>query len=258
MAGHNTYLVFDCVTKLTFNNRLDRTDEDAVAFDRFLSRLRDGANTVDDWMLCRLKCSHYSMGYREWEDRGFGGTDVTHLYTTNAEVHKRNAAIMMSLNNPIALVEAEYEGLGRTCRANDARGLESNAFLCVDAKVMLILNLAQRLGLCNGAVGYVKDLVYADGVSAPNLPLYVWVNCGESYTGPTFSLVMTHVLVGFPFTHTPTLGGHQSAMPRDLRTTAGPCFPSSAPGRGPSGRLKVKPYLVRWLLIYLTESMSMA
>jgi ATP-dependent exoDNAse (exonuclease V) alpha subunit len=54
------------------------------------------------------------------------------------------------------------------------------------------------VGLCNGTVGYVKDIVYRDEVDCdeygesippskpPCLPKYVWVNFGNSYRGPSF------------------------------------------------------------------------
>ena len=32
--------------------------------------------------------------------------------------------------------------------------------VCIRAKVMLRLNLYQKYGLCNGAVGYVRDIIY--------------------------------------------------------------------------------------------------
>ncbi len=32
--------------------------------------------------------------------------------------------------------------------------------MCIGAKVMLRLNLYQKYGLCNGAIEYVRDIIY--------------------------------------------------------------------------------------------------
>ena len=47
---------------LTENNRLDKNNPNAVEFQSFLSRLRDGKNTEEDWNTFRKKCSYYAMG----------------------------------------------------------------------------------------------------------------------------------------------------------------------------------------------------
>ena len=49
LAGFSLYRMFDVVTELTKNNRLDHIDPDAVIFNSFLQRLRNGENTREDW-----------------------------------------------------------------------------------------------------------------------------------------------------------------------------------------------------------------
>jgi hypothetical protein len=34
--------------------------------------------------------------------------------------------------------------------------------------------------------GVVKDFPFAEGVEAPSLPEYVWVDCGDQYKGASF------------------------------------------------------------------------
>ena len=48
------------------------------------------------------------------------------------------------------------------------------------------MNLWPSVGLCNGATGYVVDIVYADGCKPPVLPIAVIVKF-ENYTGPSIS-----------------------------------------------------------------------
>ena len=62
LLGFNLRKQFNDVIKLTENKRLDPQDEDALIFDEFLDRLRDGKNTDNDWNTLREKCSHCSMG----------------------------------------------------------------------------------------------------------------------------------------------------------------------------------------------------
>eukprot|EP00957_Ditylum_brightwellii_P192621 14665463-Ditylum_brightwellii.AAC.1 len=49
-------LMFTSVVELVENNRLDRSDPDAVLFYDFLQRLWDGKNTEEDWMILQQKC----------------------------------------------------------------------------------------------------------------------------------------------------------------------------------------------------------
>lgn len=54
-----------------------------------------------------------------------------------------------------------------------------------NAKIVLLHNLSANYGLVNGAVGEVKDFVYLNNDSPPNLPTYIIVDF-PSYTGPSF------------------------------------------------------------------------
>ena len=49
--GYNLYQMFDTVIILKENNRLDYSDSEAVEFEDFLNRLRNGENAKADWNL---------------------------------------------------------------------------------------------------------------------------------------------------------------------------------------------------------------
>ena len=49
---------------------------------------------------------------------------------------------------------------------------------------MLTRNLWAKYGLCNGAMGVVKTVIYKDGQYPPSLPIDVLV-VFENYKGPT-------------------------------------------------------------------------
>ena len=58
-------------------------------------------------------------------------------------------------------------------KADDAGGLYPGIFISVGASVMLTSNLWPEVGLCNGAVGRVHQIVYNEGQHPPDLPVAV-------------------------------------------------------------------------------------
>ena len=54
-------------------------------------------------------------------------------------------------------------------------GLEPLIHLWVDAKFMLVRNLWVEKGLCNGAMGVVKDIIFQHDQQLPTLPVAVIV-----------------------------------------------------------------------------------
>ena len=107
----------------------------------------------------------------QWEQRfGESQNDVTYLFTTNREVQEYNHKRLNQLQKPIALVEAKHTGRSKKMSSDKFCGLESSLFLARDAKVVMTSNVCQPAGLCNGAVGEVKDIVYHEGETAPSLP----------------------------------------------------------------------------------------
>ena len=132
------------------------------------------------------------MTVQRWRDE-FEGDNVVHLYCTNREVAMRNTQCLQKLNKPIVKIEAEHTGNGRSASSNIAGGLESRAFFCIGvfcigAKLLLTKNVWQSAGLCNGATGIIKDIVYDPDKNAPNLPDYILLDFGDSYAGPPFFL----------------------------------------------------------------------
>eukprot|EP00957_Ditylum_brightwellii_P054080 4096408-Ditylum_brightwellii.AAC.1 len=83
--GFNVYKLFTSVVELVANNRLDRSDPDAVLFHDILQRLRDVKNTEDDWQILKQKCSRFSKGFQRWDAEGFNSPECVNLFCTNAE-----------------------------------------------------------------------------------------------------------------------------------------------------------------------------
>ena len=183
--GLMVFQMFNTVMKLIENRRLDENDPQAVRYNEFLTRNRDGANNEDDWKYIVEQCSEHSMSSER--RREFEGDDVVHLYTTNREVQERNLCCLQNLNSPIVKVEAQHTRDGRTASSNIAGGLEREAYYCKGANILLTKNVWQTAGLCNGATGKIIDIVYHDDDSPPpSLPKCVIVDFDMDYTGPAF------------------------------------------------------------------------
>jgi hypothetical protein len=183
---------------LTEVKRIEQ-DPDAATFLKILDNLRNGENTIDEWNTVCTTCLRDSIRRQEWEDRFGADQDVTYLFTTNKEVTKYNHSRIKELNTPIALIQAEHSlSEAQKISSDSFRGLQTSLYLAVGAKVYLTSNIGTSVGLCNGTVGYVKDIVYRDNVDCneygesippskpPCLPKYMWVDFGNSYHGPRF------------------------------------------------------------------------
>jgi hypothetical protein len=186
--GHSKYVqYFNEDIELVDVKRVEKSDKDAVSFLEFLNRLRDGECSASDWNYVCSHCSQDSMGMDEWKRRGFQDPDLMHLYTTNREVHEHNAKSLKALNKPILLIEAHQTG--KACKLPDDRfhNLPSTLHLCVGAKILMTSNVCQPVGLCNGAMGTVKDFIF-DSTCAPPpcLPKFIWVDFCDGYTGPSY------------------------------------------------------------------------
>ena len=72
-------------------------------------------------------------------------------------------------------------------------GLEPTLLIAKGALVMLTVNLWASVGLCNGSVGTVVDIVYQTNHQPPDLPIAVIVKF-DHYIGPFLSNFPSSVL----------------------------------------------------------------
>jgi len=185
--GLAAYMQFQTVYILESDMRQDESDPHVAAFADFKNKVRDGMVTRDDIDWLRDRCSIIAMKARdpnEWANRGFDGDDAIHLYPTNKDVRKRNHECLQILGKSIALVEAEHSSpMAKKFSPNQANNLETRAYFAIGAKVLLTSNIQQSIGLCNGAVGTIKDMIWYDGRQPPTVPDAIIVDFGDDYTG---------------------------------------------------------------------------
>ena len=108
------------------------------------------------------------------------------LSYSNEKVACDNHEALTNLNVPIAQINARHSNKSAVkFPSDDMGGLEPKLFLSIGARVMLTRNLWTDKGLCNGSMGILKDIIYQEGDSPPNLPIGIIVQF-DSYTEPSF------------------------------------------------------------------------
>jgi hypothetical protein len=51
---------------------------------------------------------------------------------------------------------------------------------------MITNNIWVKYGICNGACGNIKHIIFAEGKKPPELPDFIVVEMGLLYSGPSF------------------------------------------------------------------------
>ena len=70
-------------------------------------------------------------------------------------------------------------------KESDLGGLAAHMCSCNEAMVYLTKNYL-NVGLSNGSLGVVKEIVYDPSKPPPSLPLFVFVDFGKACTGESF------------------------------------------------------------------------
>jgi hypothetical protein len=87
------------------------------------------------------------------------------------DIAEFNINKLRSLNCPVARINAINTGGTEACKADTdvAKGLSSQLLLAKGAKVMLRANLWTEIGLVNGSMGTVHEIIFEEGQSPPLL-----------------------------------------------------------------------------------------
>ena len=158
-----------------------------------LLRLRDGQCTQEDWALLLTRSPANVSNKADFEE-------AVHLFYKKDDVNKFNITKLTQLSSPTAQIKAiDSSSEAAKAKSDDAGGLEPVVYLAKDAKVMLTCNIWQQSGLCNGAIGTIYDILYAEGQKTPDLPIAVTVNFTQ-YTGPPFLTSKPNCVLIVPLT----------------------------------------------------------
>lgn len=120
----------------------------------------------------------------------------------NEKVATDNFTRLKQLGEPIVQINAYHTNpKAKQISAEDMGGLEPTVYLARKARVMLTRNLWTRVGLCNGTMGTVKHIIFAQNQRPPMLPIAVIVQFDkDDYIGPSFCKNMPNCVPIFPVT----------------------------------------------------------
>ncbi|CAB3977885.1 ATP-dependent DNA helicase PIF1 [Paramuricea clavata] len=168
--GYYAYNVFDKVVMLTMNQRVKGSNTSQSMFRNLLLRLRDGKSSKEDWKQLLTRQPSHVANIDCFQDS-------TRLFYSNEEVAKFNYDhYLLDLKQPIAQVNARHStNKAKGINSQDMHGLQPTLLICKKARVMLTMNLWPSAGLCNGATGYIEDIIYAQNQEPPLLPIAVVV-----------------------------------------------------------------------------------
>ncbi|XP_066914898.1 ATP-dependent DNA helicase PIF1-like [Clytia hemisphaerica] len=176
VAGYLAYCCFRTVVKLKANMRSAGEDESQKKFRKALRNLRNGKSTLEDWNFFLT---------RQPEKNLVDYNKCIRLSFANEIVREHNGKMLDSLQSPIAVIKAKNTPPSASKASSEEFGLVNEVFLAKGAKVMLTRNLWSDVGLCNGSLGIVKDIIFQRNHLPPALPITIIVKF-DKYTGPSF------------------------------------------------------------------------
>ena len=115
--------------------------------------------------------------------------NAIHLFHRVSDSAQHNAKMLALLPEAPAFINALHtpdHSLARRAPATETYGLLPSVAVAIGCRILLICNLLTSIGLANGCLGTVIDILYAPNTKPPDLPIAVVVQLDEMYKGPSF------------------------------------------------------------------------
>lgn len=159
-------------------------------------RARNGDSSLDDWNILLLRSPNKVRNLIHFQN------NAIRLSFGNEKVAQENYKQLKNLNQPIIQINAQHNSTkAKLVSADDMGGLEPTKYLSKKARVMLTRNLWTEVGLCNGAMGTVVDIIYAKGHRPPVQPIAIIVQFDDNdYSGPSFCNSIPNCVPLYPVT----------------------------------------------------------
>ena len=205
VEGYCMYQKFQTVVKLQTNERTKGSNREQENFRQLQMRARNGVSSLEDWKLLLTRNPDKTENLQHFEDCAIK------ISFGNEKVSKDNYHKLCDLGHPIIQINAQHtNNKAKNLSAEDMGGLEPVWYLAKNSRVMLTRNLWTEVGLCNGALGTVRHVIYAEGHSPPVLPIAIIVQFDKKdYSGPSFCDSIANCVPIYPVTNCSDIYGEK-------------------------------------------------
>ncbi|KAK3910128.1 ATP-dependent DNA helicase [Frankliniella fusca] len=158
---------------------IDQRCREAKDNDAILERVSSGQCTSADVKMLKKRTI---LNLKDSEIAEF--KDCLRICSRKNAAKEHNTLKLENLNNPIARIAAENNSK-KACSSSDeaANGLPNVLYLSLGSRIMLRQNINISLGLLNGSLGTVIDIVYKKGCGPPQLPLFIIIIKFDDFEG---------------------------------------------------------------------------
>ena len=177
--------VFDLFTDVVVLTDCPRCKGDKPYLNLLL-RLRDLDITQSDFHRL-LKRTKYELSQTE----RLKFSDAVRLVKTNSKKDAYNirkaSELSKSIGKPLFQLSSHFStNYSKTAPDEEADNLPKNIHLLEGMKVMVLRNLWQNVGVVNGALGTLVEIIYKQGQAPPHLPFCILVQLSPTtYSGPS-------------------------------------------------------------------------
>ncbi|XP_034255201.1 uncharacterized protein LOC117653547 isoform X2 [Thrips palmi] len=174
--------LYDSIHKVFILNNIHRQRD--RAFQTILNNIASGNVTIEDYQMLQTRFEDCVYANSKEEFATF--KDAPHFFSTNAEKDTYNEDKLLNMKDsqtgfsvPVAKIPAAVKNNG-----NIQDNEDHDLYLCKGAQIMLRKNVWTEMGLVNGSIGEIVDIIYDPNSTPHEDPPSVLICTFESYNGP--------------------------------------------------------------------------